>query len=310
MNIELTSKEYRLLLDMVYIGNWILNSTRTDDRIEDYDLLQEKLFAKAPANGMRSLVESWQGHIFPSRAYEDGGIHEAIADYEDAVFYDILAEELARRDLGLENSDPEDATELTNRMDEYMAEFEKNGLSTINIDIRQSCEARIMHDKLTANDIKKMQEELDYRRLELMPEIIEEVKRTRAFGDLSENYEYKAAKQAQNKNRSRMRYLEGMIKTASVIDDNSKADEVGLFDKVEVYMPEDDETDIIQVVTTVRCDPRKGLISMDSPFGKQILGKKVGDKFTVHVSDTYSYEAEIRSITKTDDDGSAPLMSY
>ena len=106
-----------------------------------------------------------------------------------------------------------------------------------------------MHDKLTANDIKKMQEELDYRRLELMPEIIEEVKRTRAFGDLSENYEYKAAKQAQNKNRSRMRYLEGMIKTASVIDDNSKADEVGLFDKVEVYMPEDDETDIIQVVT-------------------------------------------------------------
>ena len=84
-----------------------------------------------------------------------------------------------------------------------------------------------MHDKLTANDIKKMQEELDYRRLELMPEIIEEVKRTRAFGDLSENYEYKAAKQAQNKNRSRMRYLEGMIKTASVIDDNSKADEAG-----------------------------------------------------------------------------------
>ena len=135
MNIELTSKEYRLLLDMVYIGNWILNSTRTDDRIEDYDLLQEKLFAKAPANGMRSLVVSWQGHIFPSRAYEDGGIHEAIADYEDAVFYDILAEELARRDLGLENSDPEDATELTNRMDEYMAEFEKNGLNTINIDI-------------------------------------------------------------------------------------------------------------------------------------------------------------------------------
>lgn len=135
MNIELTSKEYRLLLDMVYIGNWILNSTRTDDRIEDYDLLQEKLFAKAPANGMRSLVESWQGHIFPSRAYEDGGIHEAIADYEDAVFYDILAEELARRDLGLENSDPEDVTELTNRMDEYMAEFEKNGLNTINIDI-------------------------------------------------------------------------------------------------------------------------------------------------------------------------------
>ena len=167
-----------------------------------------------------------------------------------------------------------------------------------------------MHDELTKEDIKKMQAELDYRRLELMPGLIEEVKRTRAFGDLSENYEYKAAKQAQNKNRSRMRYLEGMIKTAKVIDDKSGDDEVGLFDKVEIYMPEDDETDVIQVVTTVRCDPRKGLISKDSPFGKAVLGRKAGDKITVHVNDSYSYPAEIRSITKTDDDGSAPLLEY
>ena len=135
MNIELTSKEYRLLLDMVYIGNWILNSTRGDDRFEDYDLIQEKLFALCPANGMRSLVQNWRGHIFPSQAYEDGGIHEAIADYEDAVFYNILAEELARRDLGLEDCDPDDFTELTARMEEYLAEFDKNGLNTINIDI-------------------------------------------------------------------------------------------------------------------------------------------------------------------------------
>ena len=155
-----------------------------------------------------------------------------------------------------------------------------------------------------------MQAELDYRRLELMPGLIEEVKRTRAFGDLSENYEYKAAKQAQNQNRSRMRYLEGMIKTAKVIDDKSGNDEVGLFDKVEIYMPEDDETDVIQVVTTVRCDPRKGLISKDSPFGKAVLGRKAGDKITVHVNDSYSYPAEIRSITKTDDDGSVPLLEY
>ncbi len=167
-----------------------------------------------------------------------------------------------------------------------------------------------MHDELTKEDIRKMQEELDYRRLELMPGLIEEVKRTRAFGDLSENFEYKAAKQAQNKNRSRIRYLEGMIKTAKIIDDTSAEDQVGLFDKVEIYMPEDDETEIIQVVTTVRCDPRKGLISKESPFGKQVLGKKVGDRFTVQVSDSYSYEAEIRSITKTEDDGSAPLMQY
>ena len=167
-----------------------------------------------------------------------------------------------------------------------------------------------MNDELTRQDIKKMQEELDYRRLELMPGLIEEVKRTRAFGDLSENFEYKAAKQAQNKNRSRIRYLEGMIKTAKVIDDRSGSDEVGLFDKVEIYMPEDDETETIQVVTTVRCDPRKGLISKESPFGQTVLGKKVGDKFTVHVNDSYSYEAVIKSITKMKDDGSAPLLEF
>ena len=167
-----------------------------------------------------------------------------------------------------------------------------------------------MHDELTKEDIRKMRKELDYRRLELMPELIEEVKRTRAFGDLSENFEYKAAKQAQNKNRSRIRYLEGMIKTAKVIEDHADEDSVGLFDKVEIYMPEDDETEIIQVVTTVRCDPRKGLISRESPFGKQVLGKKVGDSFVVHVSDTYSYTAQIRSITKAEDDGSVPLRSF
>lgn len=167
-----------------------------------------------------------------------------------------------------------------------------------------------MYNELTKNDIKKMQEELDYRRLELMPGLIEEVKRTRAFGDLSENFEYKAAKQAQNKNRSRIRYLEGMIKTARVIDDNSAADEVGLFDKVEIYIPDDDETEVIQVVTTVRCDPRRGLVSKDSPFGRAVLGKKVGDTFTVQVNEGYSYDAIIRSITKTEDDGSAPLLEY
>ena len=167
-----------------------------------------------------------------------------------------------------------------------------------------------MHDELTREDIRKMQQELDYRRLELMPGLIEEVKRTRAFGDLSENFEYKAAKQAQNKNRSRIRYLEGMIKTAKIIDDKSADDQVGLFDKVEIYIPEDDETQLIQVVTTVRTDPRLGLISKESPFGKSVLGKRVGDTVTVVVSESYSYEAQIRSITKAEDDGSAPLMGY
>ena len=167
-----------------------------------------------------------------------------------------------------------------------------------------------MHDELTREDIRKMQEELDYRRLELHPGILEEVKRTRAFGDLSENYEYKAAKHAQRENVSRMRYLEGMIKSTRVISDRSGEDEVGLFDRVEIYMPEDDETEVIRVVTTVRCDPRKGLISKESPFGQAVLGRRVGDHITVQVSETYSYEAVIRSITKDSDDGSVPLMGY
>lgn len=167
-----------------------------------------------------------------------------------------------------------------------------------------------MHDELTKQDIAKMQAELDHRKLELMPELLEEVKRTRAFGDLSENFEYKEAKRAKNRNASRIRYLENMIKSARIIDSDSASDEVGLYDKVEIYIPEDDETNVIQVVTTIRTDPLKGLISRESPFGKAVLGKKTGDKITVCVSDSYSYDAVIKSITKAEDDGSAPILQY
>ena len=167
-----------------------------------------------------------------------------------------------------------------------------------------------MNDELTKIDIQKMQEELDHRASTLRPEIIEEVKRTRAFGDLSENYEYKAAKQAQRQNDSRMRYLERMIKTATIIDDDAKADEVGLFDKVTLYLEEDDEEQVISIVTTVRCDPSLGFISKESPLGKAVLGKKAGDRGTVRVSDTYSYDFVIRALEKGEDDGSAPLMQY
>lgn len=134
MNIEMSEKEFRRLLDLVYIGNWILNSTRGEDRFEDYDLLQEKLFALAGKNGMKVLVESYLGHYFPSKAFEEGGIHEAIADYEDAVFFDILAEELSRRDMMEENINPDDLSELQSRMNEYMAEFEKNGIDRLTIE--------------------------------------------------------------------------------------------------------------------------------------------------------------------------------
>ena len=165
-----------------------------------------------------------------------------------------------------------------------------------------------MPHELTPQDIEIMQNELDYRRIELMPELLEEVKRTRAFGDLSENYEYKAAKQAQNANRKRIRYLTRMIQNSTVLEDTSAADEVGLFDQVELYFEEDDEVQTVQVVSTVRCDPRQGRISRESPLGRVLLGRRVGDKVTVHVSETYSYEVEVRSITKTQDDGSAPVL--
>ena len=167
-----------------------------------------------------------------------------------------------------------------------------------------------MKDELTRKDIELMTQELNYRRLELMPELIEEVKRTRAFGDLSENYEYKAAKQEQNRNKSRIRYLERMIESARLIEDRSGENQVGLFDTVELYLPEDEETEIIKVVTTVRCDPTRGLISNKSPLGRAVLGKRVGDSVTVQVSESCAYTAEIRSITKGEDDGSAPLLQY
>lgn len=134
MNIELTTKEFRRLLDMVYIGNWILNSTRGDDRIPDYDQVESKLFAQCARAGMPSLFEIRDGEVLPSRAFEDGGIHEAIMNYEDTVFFQILAEELARRDMNFEPISPENYEELNGRIDEYIAEFEQNGVDNISLD--------------------------------------------------------------------------------------------------------------------------------------------------------------------------------
>ena len=168
-----------------------------------------------------------------------------------------------------------------------------------------------MNDELTRKDIDKMKEELTYRRDKLMPELIEEVKRTRAFGDLSENFEYKEAKRQKNRNGSRIRYLENMIRSAHRIDSGSREENVvGLYDKVTVYMPDDDETQVIQVVTTVRTDPLKELISRESPFGKAVLGKRTGDRVLVQVNDHCSYEVEIRSVEKSEDDGPAPILQY
>ena len=165
-----------------------------------------------------------------------------------------------------------------------------------------------MNNELTRQDIEIMQKESDHLRLVVLPEAIEEVKRTRAFGDLSENYEYKAAKQAQNACKRRIRYLDRMIKSATVIEDDTAEDEVGLFDLVELYFEDDEECQTVSVVTTVRCDPRQGRISKESPMGKALLGKRVGDRFEVAATDTYSYYVQVRSITKGQDDGSAPIL--
>lgn len=167
-----------------------------------------------------------------------------------------------------------------------------------------------MYDELTRNDLKQMQEELDWRRIQLRPQLLEEVKTARAFGDLSENFEYKAAKQDKNKNESRIRYLENMIKTAKVIDESSASDEVGMFDKVTVWFDEDEEEDTFQIVTTVKEDALKNLISNVSPVGKALLGRKVGDRVTVQVNAGYSYPLTIRSIEKCGDDGSIKISSY
>ena len=166
-----------------------------------------------------------------------------------------------------------------------------------------------MNNELTALDIKKMQEELDYRKLVLMPEQIAEVQLARSHGDLSENFEYKAAKQALNKNKGRMRYLEKMIKTARIIEDKSSADEVGLYDIVELLF-DDGETEKVQVVTTVRCNPLESRISKESPLGQAILGKKIGDRVFVPNENGGGYTVEIVLIEKGTDDGSAPLLSY
>ena len=131
MHIDLTNREFRMLLDMVYIGNWILNSTRGDDRFKEYDDLESKLFALCRTNGMHILAEDWENTVIPSKAYAQGGIHEAIALYEDNVFYEILAEELSRRDMGYADITGDNYDEIVSRIQRYMQEFEASGVDRL-----------------------------------------------------------------------------------------------------------------------------------------------------------------------------------
>ena len=169
-----------------------------------------------------------------------------------------------------------------------------------------------MHDELTKVDIQKMQEEIDYRENVLRPKLIEDVQVARSFGDLSENFEYKAAKQAKNRNDSRVRYLRNMIATAVVIEDKHADEEnvAGLFDFVTLWFEEDEEEQRIRLVTTLRQNAMEWLISKESPLGKAVMGSKVGDRILVTVSEDYSYHVVVRAIEKGEDDASLEISRF
>lgn len=167
-----------------------------------------------------------------------------------------------------------------------------------------------MYNELSEVDIRKMQEEIDHILREVRPKCVDDLKTARGFGDLSENYEYKAAKQELRRCDSRLRYLRRMIDTAKVIKADSAADQVGLFDTVEIYFEDEGESDRYRIMTTLREDVMAGIISKESPLGRAIMGRKVGDRVRVRVSDDVEYYIQIRALEKGTDDDSLPIRSY
>ena len=167
-----------------------------------------------------------------------------------------------------------------------------------------------MFDELTQVDIDKMKEELEYRITKVRPQILEEVKFTRSFGDLSENAEYHAAKRERGKNESRIRYLRNMIKTAVIIDTSSDENKVGLFDTVTYYVEEDDCEEQVRIVTSLRRDPFQKIISKESPLGSALMGKQVGDRVSVKIDENYSYDVIIRKIEKGEDDATLEIRKF
>lgn len=167
-----------------------------------------------------------------------------------------------------------------------------------------------MKDNLTKSDIEKMEAEIEYRKLTLRPKLIEDVKIARAHGDLSENFEYYAAKREKNMNESRIRYLDRMVRTANIIDDTSADDEVGINNTVTVEIVDDGSIEQYKIVTTIRSNSLIGLISIESPMGKALMGHKVGERITVHVNDSISYDVIINDIDKSTDDTNDAISSY
>lgn len=167
-----------------------------------------------------------------------------------------------------------------------------------------------MAEDLTKSDVKKIEEEIEYRKLVVRKDAIEAVKEARAHGDLSENFEYHAAKKDKNQNESRIRYLERMLKTANIIDDSSAADEMGINNTAEVFFEEDNETDTFRLVTSIRGDILNNLISIESPLGKAIIGHKEGDRVFVEVAPGQGYYVVLKKIIKTDDDSQDKIRRY
>lgn len=167
-----------------------------------------------------------------------------------------------------------------------------------------------MYDKLTKNDIRRLEEEIEHRKLVVRKEAIAEVKEARAHGDLSENFEYYAAKRFKNQNESRIRYLEKMVKTARIIEDDSKEDEVGLDNTVTVYFVEDKEEETFKIVTSVRGDSVSNIITIESPLGKALMGHKEGDTVSVKVNEQVSYDVVIKNIEKTKDEGKEGIREF
>ena len=160
----------------------------------------------------------------------------------------------------------------------------------------------MLHEQLTENDVKKIKEEIEYRKLTVRKNAIEAVKEARAHGDLSENFEYHAAKKDKNMNESRIRYLERMIKTAQIVEDDAGEEELGLNDTVVVYVPEDDCEEVYKIVTTIRADVMNNMISIESPMGKCLLKHRVGDTVTIELENGVKYDVIIREIRKSDDE--------
>ena len=167
-----------------------------------------------------------------------------------------------------------------------------------------------MKERLTRKDMEKIRQEIEHRKLVVRPEAIEAVKEARAQGDLSENFEYYAAKRDKNQNESRIRYLERMLKNAVIVEDHTSSDEVGLNKTVTVYIEEDDECETYKIVTSIRGNSMKNLISIESPLGKALLRRRVGDRVTVPVSDDYSYDVVIREIKDTADDENDDIRAF